>query len=135
MLALRKTALRPAQRLQEFVPAMRHKGRIQVGADADITVFDPETVIDNATFEKPMQYSSGFHHVLVGGTFVVRDAELVDGVFPGRAVRNRLVAQERHPAHDSRLARTGPGRAGASYRGAGATAATTLAARSRPGRP
>ncbi len=65
---------------------MRTKGRLRVGADADITVFDPETVIDNATFEEPARASTGIEHVLVGGTFVVRDGALVD-VLPGQAIR------------------------------------------------
>jgi N-acyl-D-aspartate/D-glutamate deacylase len=76
-----------AQRLEPFVPAMRNKGRLKVGADADITVFDAARVIDRATYEKPAQYSEGIQHVIVGGTFVVRDEQLVPNVTPGRAVR------------------------------------------------
>ena len=87
MTALRKMSWMPAQRLAEFVPAMKNKGRISVGADADITVFDPQTVIDRATYEQPMQYSEGIVHVLVGGTFVVKNGESIDGQFPGRAIR------------------------------------------------
>jgi len=90
MLALKKTSLMPAQRMEGFVPSMRRKGRIQVGADADITIFNPDTVIDNATFEEPMQYSSGFEHVMVDGTFVVRSSEFVDGVFPGKPILNGI---------------------------------------------
>ena len=85
--AIRKMTLMPAQRLEAYVPQMAAKGRIRVGADADLTIFDPETVIDNATFKAPTQPSSGIAHVIVGGTFVVRDAELVDAVFPGQAIR------------------------------------------------
>ena len=85
--ALRKMTLMPAQRLDSYVPQMKNKGRIQVGADADLTIFDADRVIDRATFEKPMQASEGIVHVLVGGIFVVRDSELVDAVFPGQAVR------------------------------------------------
>ena len=87
MTALSKISLMVAQRLEPFVPAMRRKGRIAVGADADLTVFDPERVIDRATYEKPAQYSEGIRHVIVGGTFVVRDDMLVAGVTPGRAIR------------------------------------------------
>lgn len=87
MTALRKMSLMPAQRLEPFVPAMRRKGRLAVGADADITVFDPARVIDRATYEQPAQYSEGIRHVMVGGTFVVRDEQLVPGVSPGRAIR------------------------------------------------
>ena len=85
--AIRKMTLMPAQRLEAYVPQMAAKGRLRVGADADVTIFDPETVIDNATFKAPTQPSSGIAHVIVGGTFVVRDAELVDAVFPGQAIR------------------------------------------------
>jgi N-acyl-D-aspartate/D-glutamate deacylase len=58
-----------------------------VGADADLTIFDANRVIDRSTFEKPMQPSEGIAHVLVEGVFVVRDSELVGSVYPGRAIR------------------------------------------------
>lgn len=60
---------------------------MQVGAFADITVFDAQKVQDKATFENAAQYSEGIPYVLVNGTFVVRDGKLVDGARPGRAVR------------------------------------------------
>jgi N-acyl-D-aspartate/D-glutamate deacylase len=85
--AVRKMTLLPAKRLEGVAPAMRRKGRVQVGADADLTLFDPARVIDNATFESPTQPSSGIVHVLVNGVFVVRDQRLVAGVAPGRPVR------------------------------------------------
>ena len=69
---------------------MARKGRVQVGADADLTLFDPGTVIDRATYDSPDRYSEGIRHVLVGGTFVVRDGELLEGVFPGRAIRGAV---------------------------------------------
>lgn len=86
MEAIRKCSLAPAQRLEAVAPQMRRKGRLQAGADADIAVFDPERVIDKATFEKPAQYSEGFRHVLVNGTFVVRDGELQHAQAPGKAI-------------------------------------------------
>src|SRR6266851_180208 len=79
--ALRKMSLLPAQRL-----GIQSKGRMQVGADADIVVIDPERVIDNATFDNPARYSEGFPYVLVSGVFVVREGKLVTGAAPGRGV-------------------------------------------------
>ncbi|MDW3645609.1 MAG: amidohydrolase family protein [Bacteroidia bacterium] len=83
--ALRKMTLMPAQRLEEVAPSMHLKGRLQVGADADITIFDPETIIDKADF-KGLQYSEGVTYVLVNGVFVVKEGKNVEGAFPGRAV-------------------------------------------------
>ena len=89
MEALRKMSLMPAQRLEKSVPMMRTKGRIRVGADADLIVFDPARVIDRATFEKPGQYSEGITQVIVNGKLVVRDEKLVEGVKPGIAIRRK----------------------------------------------
>jgi N-acyl-D-aspartate/D-glutamate deacylase len=85
--ALAKMTILPARRLEGHVPAMRSKGRIAVGADADLTVFDPATVLDQATFEQPTRTSAGIPHVLVNGRFVVRDGRLVEGASPGRPIR------------------------------------------------
>jgi N-acyl-D-aspartate/D-glutamate deacylase len=87
MTALRKMTLMPAQRLEKRAPVFEKKGRIGVGADADITVFDANRVIDKATYEQPLQYSEGIQFVLVNGVPVVNDGQLVDGVFPGRGAR------------------------------------------------
>ena len=90
--ALRKITLLPARRLESVVPAMSRKGRVAVGADADLTIFNPATVLDRATFAEPAQPSAGIPHVLVGGVFVVRDGALVEGVMPGRAIRRRPIS-------------------------------------------
>ena len=87
--ALRKMTLAPAQRLEARVPAMKKKGRIQVGADADVTIFDPATVRDRSTFEHGKVPSEGIRDVIVGGTLVVRDSKLTSAT-PGRAVRAPL---------------------------------------------
>jgi len=85
--ALTKMTLMPAQRLERRVPSMRNKGRIRVGADADLTIFDPKTIIDKATFQDPAKYAEGVKFVLVNGTLVVKDGQLQSGVHPGRSVR------------------------------------------------
>jgi dihydroorotase len=86
MEAVRKMSLMPAERLQERVPAMRNKGRIREGADADLTLFDPATVADASTYEDPAKYSIGIRYVLVNGTPVVSDGKLREGT-AGRPVR------------------------------------------------
>jgi len=85
--ALAKMTILPAKRLEGHVPMMKNKGRIALGADADITIFDAAKIIDRATFEAPTTPSAGIPHVIVGGIFVVRDGELVKDARPGRAVR------------------------------------------------
>lgn len=85
--AIARMTLLPAKRVEGADPRMKKKGRVQIGADADITVFDPVRVIDKATFENSAQYSEGITHVLVNGVAVVRNGQLVAGVAPGRAVR------------------------------------------------
>ena len=82
MEALRKMSLMPAQRL-----GIQSKGRLQVGADADIAVFDPARVTDQATFDNPARYSDGIPHVMVNGVWVVKNGELVSGAAPGRPLR------------------------------------------------
>jgi N-acyl-D-aspartate/D-glutamate deacylase len=86
MEALRKMTLMPAQMLERSTPAARQKGRLQEGADADIVIFDPQTIADRSTFEKPMEPSIGVHYLLVGGTPLIDEGKLVPDVFPGRAL-------------------------------------------------
>lgn len=87
MEAVRKMTLLPAQRLERHAPLFRDKGRIRVGADADLAVFDPATVMDRATYEKPTEPSAGFRHVIVDGVPVVRDGRLRTEALPGRGLR------------------------------------------------
>ena len=87
MEALKKMTVLPADRLAERIPAMKTKGRLQVGADADIVVFDPETVIDQATYQDPVQYSVGIDHVVVNGTVTLTDGKLVDDAAGGGPIR------------------------------------------------
>jgi len=85
--AIRKMTLMPAQRLEARVPAMRQKGRLRVGADADITIFDPATVVDRSTYREPTLSPVGIQHVIVNGVSVVANGRAVESVAPGKAVR------------------------------------------------
>jgi dihydroorotase len=87
--AIRKMTLMPARRLQARVPAMGAKGRLRVGADADITIFDQARVIDRSTYRDPGAPPAGIQHVIVNGVPVVANGQLVNGVAPGLAVRAR----------------------------------------------
>jgi N-acyl-D-aspartate/D-glutamate deacylase len=84
--ALRKMTLMPAQMLEKSTPSAHMKGRLQEGSDADIVVFDPKTVTDRSTFEKPMEPSVGVHFLLVGGTPLISDGKLIPDLYPGKAV-------------------------------------------------
>ena len=85
--AIEKASLIPAQILQAAVPQMAHKGRLQVGADADIIVFDLDKVSDQASFAEPAKPSTGFNYVIVNGVVLVDDGQLNSSVLPGKAIR------------------------------------------------
>ena len=87
MEALTKMTLMPAQRLERRVPGMKNKGRIRVGADADLTIFDAPSITDKSTFQDPAQYSAGIKFVMVNGVLIVKDGQLLADVHPGRSVR------------------------------------------------
>ena len=84
---LAKCSLEPARLLEHRVPAMRRKGRLQAGMDADIVVFDPATITDRASYMHSTLPSAGIRYVLVNGTVVVRDGEIEGDARPGRPVR------------------------------------------------
>jgi N-acyl-D-aspartate/D-glutamate deacylase len=91
--AIRKMTLMPAQRLEKLAPVFKNKGRIKVGADADIAVFDPATVADRSTYQQPALASVGFKYVLVNGVPVVSDGAVRDNTFPGRGLRGDATAR------------------------------------------
>ena len=84
--ALRKMTLAPALRLEARVPAMATKGRVRIGADADLTIFDPATVIDRSTYENATIPAAGIPYVIVLGQVVV-DSGHVTKARAGRAIR------------------------------------------------
>jgi dihydroorotase len=93
MEAIRKMTQMPALRLEARVPAMKQKGRLRVGADADITIFDAATVMDRSTYREPSLPPVGIQHVIVNGVSVVTNGRAVDGVAPGKPVRAPIAAR------------------------------------------
>jgi N-acyl-D-amino-acid deacylase len=79
--AVRRLTSFPAQTL-----GLERRGRLAGGHYADIVVFDPQTIQDHATFDRPHQYATGVAHVFVNGVQVVRDGEHTNST-PGRVVR------------------------------------------------
>lgn len=84
--ALQRMTLDPARRLERRVPAMASKGRLKAGADADVTIFNPDTVIDRATYEDGAIPSAGIPWVIVNGQLVVDNGALTEAR-PGRGIR------------------------------------------------
>jgi len=85
--AIKKMSLMPARRFEKRCPDFRRKGRLQVGADADLVIFDPKRVADNATFDQPARHSTGFLYVLLGGNLAVDEGKLVEDARFGKALR------------------------------------------------
>jgi dihydroorotase len=93
--AIEKMTLLPAKRLEGVSPMMQFKGRMQVGSDADITIFNPTTVIDKATFEKGLAFSEGIEYVLVNGVLVLKEGKIVDKTFAGQPIYGKYKKYER----------------------------------------
>ena len=85
--AIRKMSLMPAQTIEDFVPQMKKKGRLQEGMDADIVVFDPNTIAEKGTYEEPNQPAVGVQTLLVNGQLVVNDGQLILDAAPGQPIR------------------------------------------------
>lgn len=81
--AVRKMTSANASKLRIF-----DRGLLRPGFPADVTVFDPEKIIDNATFDKPHQYATGVEYVLVNGTLVIDKGEHTNAR-PGAIVRRQ----------------------------------------------
>jgi N-acyl-D-glutamate deacylase len=88
---LRRMTLIPAQILERSVPQMKRKGRVQVGADADLIVFDLATVSERGTYTRPNQTAIGMRYVIVNGTAVIRNGALVRDALPGRPIRRTMM--------------------------------------------
>lgn len=89
--AIEKASLIPAQILGKSVEQMQYKGRIQEGMDADIIIFNPATVKDKATFTEPNQPAEGMNYVLVNGTPIIDEGQLITGALPGKPIRRKIV--------------------------------------------
>ncbi len=79
--AVRRLTSMPAENLR-----LKERGRLAPGCFADLVVFDPATIADHATFEKPHQLATGVEQVFVNGVAVLRDGQPT-GATPGRVVR------------------------------------------------
>ena len=92
MLALSKMSYMVADFMaKNGAEQLAQKGRIKVGADADITIFDPKTVKQNATPANGGLPSTGIPFVVVNGTMVVKDSKVLKDVFPGQPIRNPVL--------------------------------------------
>jgi dihydroorotase len=87
MEALTKMTLMPAKRLERRVPRMNYKGRIRAEADADLTIFDAQSISDRATFQEPALEATGVKYVIVNGVVVVKDGNVQENIYPGGPIR------------------------------------------------
>jgi imidazolonepropionase-like amidohydrolase len=87
--AFRRCSYLPARVLDDVAPAARAKGHLGVDADADLVVLDPRRITDTATYREPTRPSRGVRHLLVAGTFVVRDGDVQVDAYPGRGLRGQ----------------------------------------------
>lgn len=86
--AMERTSLNACRIIEDAVPQMRNKGRIQVGKDADISIFNLDEFKDVATFTEPNLLSVGMKYVLVNGQLIIENGEIDLASMPGQAIRN-----------------------------------------------
>ncbi len=91
MQAVKMTSYQPAKRLESIAPAMEFKGRIEIGADADLTIYNPQEITDQSTPANPGKAAQGVEYVLVNGELVKNRDGLIDDVNPGQAIRSYFV--------------------------------------------
>ena len=84
--AIAKMTLLPAKRLEKIAPAMQQKGRIKIGGDADITIFNAEKISDKASFEQGLRFSEGVEYVIVNGVLVLKNGNTIPNIFPGKGI-------------------------------------------------
>ncbi|MFT5572269.1 MAG: N-acyl-D-aspartate/D-glutamate deacylase [Cryomorphaceae bacterium] len=85
--ALAKMTVLPAKRMEGFAPAFKYKGRLRKGFDADLTLFDPKSITDMATFKQPQIPSKGIQYVLVNGEFILKSGLFIEDVLPGQLIK------------------------------------------------
>ncbi len=90
MTAIGKMSYLPAKRLESIAPSMHHKGRMQVGADADISIFNISTITDKASFEKGLAFSEGMEYVLVNGKIVLKNGKILNNTYPGQPIYGKF---------------------------------------------
>lgn len=86
--ALTRTSLNQALWLETAAPEFAQKGRIQIGTDADLVIFDPNIINSQADYGDPYQASRGIHYVVVAGEIVVAEGKIRAGVLPGQRIGN-----------------------------------------------
>lgn len=91
--AIKKASYLPAKRMESAAPLMKLRGRIEVGADADITIFNPDTIADKSTVKEPATASEGVEYVIVSGEIVKDENGVVRDAKPGKAIKSYFVEE------------------------------------------
>ena len=89
--AIKKVSYFPAKRMESSAPQMRYKGRIEIGADADITIFNPNTIIDKATVKNTSEPSIGVEYVIINGKLIKNKDGIISGVHPGKPIKSYFI--------------------------------------------